>query len=418
LEKGIFGYFDRVRKVYKMRQKKPRLLVVGSLLALAMSLTLGVAIFANATPAQATTYSWPDVGQGSTGENVYSIQLMLQAHGYSLSIDGDFGPQTAATVRAFQSAHGLSVDGIVGPQTWPVLIVETQQGSTGSAVIALQRQLNAHGAKLTVDGDFGPLTAAAVKSYQSKHGLGVDGIAGPQTWSSLVGGRPSPTPTPPPPTPTPPPSGSTLWGVDTSAAINSSLLSSVTSTYGKPDFVGRYLDQETGFVTGLTKSEASFLHGQGVHILLIESDHGGDTGSSGTTKANEAIQQAKALGVPTGNALFADVEVGSAVDSTFIQDWYHTISAAGYKPGIYANPLPGSSEFNGAFCASGSTVITNTLIYSTEPDSNNYPKTKAHKPAFAPTGPTCGGKTRAWQFELAGLSGKVDFDEVKSLTLW
>ncbi len=402
-----------------MRQKNPRLFVVGFLLALVMSVTLGLGLFAHATPVQAATYSWPDVGQGSTGENVYSIQLMLQAHGYSLSIDGDFGPQTASTVRSFQSAHGLSVDGIVGPQTWPVLIIETQQGSTGSAVKALQRQLNAHGARLTVDGDFGPLTTSAVKSYQSKHGLGVDGIAGPQTWSSLVGGGspPKPTPTPPPPTPTPPPSGSTLWGVDTTGTITSTFLSGVKSDYGTPDFVGRYLDQETGFTTGLTKTEVSYIHGQGIKILLIESDHGGDTGSSGTTKANEAIAQAKALGVPTGNVIFADVEVGSAVDATFIEDWYSTIKAANYTPGIYANPLPGSSEFNGAFCASGSTVINNLLLYSTEPSKSAT--TKADKPAFAPASPTCGGKTPAWQYALSGTAKvDADFDETKSLTLW
>ncbi|MBA2396502.1 MAG: peptidoglycan-binding protein [Ktedonobacteraceae bacterium] len=400
-----------------MQQKKPRLLALSSLLMLAMILALGIGVFTSTTLAHAATYSWPDVGQGSTGENVYSIQLMLQAHGYSLSIDGDFGPQTASTVRSFQSAHGLSVDGIVGPQTWPVLIITTQQGNTGSAVKALQRQLNAHGANLVVDSDFGPLTVAAVKSYQSKQGLGVDGIAGPQTWSSLVGGKSPPPPTPTPaPTSTPPP-GSTLWGVDTTASITSAFLSSIKSNYGTPDFVGRYLDQETGFTTGLTKSEVSYIHGQSIKILLIESDHGGDTSSEGTTKANQAIQQAKALGVPTGNTLFADVEVGSAVDSTFIQDWYKTITAAGYKAGIYENPLPGSSGFNSAFCASGSTVIANTVLYSTEP--SRTATTKANKPIFAPTSPTCGGKTQAWQYALAGTAKvNADFDEVKSLTLW
>jgi peptidoglycan hydrolase-like protein with peptidoglycan-binding domain len=400
-----------------MRQKKPRMLIAGFLVALLASMALGLGLFAHATPAQAATYSWPDVGQGSTGENVYSIQLMLQAHGYSLSIDGDFGPQTASDVKAFQSAHGLSADGIVGPQTWPVLIIGTQQGSTGSAVKALQRQLNAHGASLTVDGDFGPLTTSALKSYQSKHGLGVDGIAGPQTWSSLVGGGSSPTPTPPPPTPTPPPSGSTLWGVDTTGAITSTFLSDVKADYGTPDFVGRYLDQETGYTTGLTSSEVSYIHGQGIKILLIESDHGGDTGSEGTTKGNEAVQQAKALGVSSGNTLFADIEVGSTTDSTFIEDWYNAVKAGGYTPGIHANPLPGSSDFNTAFCASGSTVINNTVIYSTEPSKS--PTTKADKPTFAPDSPTCGGKTLAWQYALAG-SAKVnaDFDETKSLTLF
>jgi len=54
-------------------------------------------------------------------------------------------------------------------------------------VRALQTALNAHGANpsLTVDGDFGPLTTAAVKAFQASHGLTVDGLVGPQTMAAL-----------------------------------------------------------------------------------------------------------------------------------------------------------------------------------------------------------------------------------------
>ena len=135
--------------------------------------------------------SWPTERLGSTGENVASIQLLLAVRGYTLSIDSDFGPQTQATVKAFQAAQHLTVDGIVGPQTWSVLVITTREGSSGSAVVALQQQLNTNGARLTVDGSFGPLTNAALRSYQSRHKLSVDGIAGPQTWQSLVNQRSS-----------------------------------------------------------------------------------------------------------------------------------------------------------------------------------------------------------------------------------
>ncbi len=60
-----------------------------------------------------------------------------------------------------------------------------REGSSGPKVEALQRALNANGAHLTVDGDYGPATKAAVKSYQASHGLTADGIAGPNTLRAL-----------------------------------------------------------------------------------------------------------------------------------------------------------------------------------------------------------------------------------------
>lgn len=56
--------------------------------------------------------------QGSAGGDVANLQQQLANLGYNVGpIDGKFGPQTAAAVRAFQQDKGLSVDGIVGPQT-------------------------------------------------------------------------------------------------------------------------------------------------------------------------------------------------------------------------------------------------------------------------------------------------------------
>jgi hypothetical protein len=52
-----------------------------------------------------------------------------------------------------------------------------RKGSKGESVRTLQEFL-----KITVDGDFGPKTESAVKSYQKKTGLTVDGVVGKNTW--------------------------------------------------------------------------------------------------------------------------------------------------------------------------------------------------------------------------------------------
>src|SRR5579885_1167713 len=117
------------------RRKGFHILFRALLLALVLSIVVGFPIFSSAPPIHAASQlSWPLIGPGNTGEDVFSVQLMLQAHGFSLSIDGVDGPQTTGAVVSFQSAHGLQADGVVGPQTWPALIITTSQGSTGSAV--------------------------------------------------------------------------------------------------------------------------------------------------------------------------------------------------------------------------------------------------------------------------------------------
>ncbi|HZO73675.1 MAG TPA: peptidoglycan-binding domain-containing protein [Ktedonobacteraceae bacterium] len=84
------------------------------------------------------------------------------------------------------------------PPPPPVCPATIQNGSTGSLVASLQNELDSLYSKkafpnspfnfhplLAKDGQFGTLTANAVKDFQKKKGLTVDGIVGPMTWHAL-----------------------------------------------------------------------------------------------------------------------------------------------------------------------------------------------------------------------------------------
>ena len=58
-------------------------------------------------------------------------------------------------------------------------------GDKGDAVKTLQTKLNKVGYKLTVDGEYGSATKAAVTSFQKKYNLEVDGVAGKNTITKL-----------------------------------------------------------------------------------------------------------------------------------------------------------------------------------------------------------------------------------------
>jgi peptidoglycan hydrolase-like protein with peptidoglycan-binding domain len=55
---------------------------------------------------------------GDHGPGVKQIQTALVAHGFKVTIDGNFGPKTEKAVIAFQKSVGIKQDGIVGPATW------------------------------------------------------------------------------------------------------------------------------------------------------------------------------------------------------------------------------------------------------------------------------------------------------------
>jgi peptidoglycan hydrolase-like protein with peptidoglycan-binding domain len=63
----------------------------------------------------------PVIRRGATGEHVTYLQSRLADWGFTVTIDGVFGPGTESSVRSFQRSNGLTADGIVGQQTWTAL---------------------------------------------------------------------------------------------------------------------------------------------------------------------------------------------------------------------------------------------------------------------------------------------------------
>lgn len=73
-------------------------------------------------------YTVKQIKSGSQGNDVYLMQAVLRGRGYkdqngkALELDGVFGPKTDYAVRQFQTKNGLVVDGICGPNTWGKLL--------------------------------------------------------------------------------------------------------------------------------------------------------------------------------------------------------------------------------------------------------------------------------------------------------
>lgn len=72
----------------------------------------------------------------------------------------------------------------------PIQVRMLRRGMKGADVKTLQAALITYGfscGTAGADGDFGSATAAALRKFQAKYGLGVDCIAGNATWSKLLG---------------------------------------------------------------------------------------------------------------------------------------------------------------------------------------------------------------------------------------
>jgi peptidoglycan hydrolase-like protein with peptidoglycan-binding domain len=113
---------------------------------------------------------WPVLKQGQNSVwprvTVRSLQYLLNAHGARLTVDGMFGPQTRNAVLAFQRAHHVKVSGVADAATWRALVITVHRGSTGPAVRAVQDQIN-------------------FRNNRNGRTLAVDGSYGPKTQAAV-----------------------------------------------------------------------------------------------------------------------------------------------------------------------------------------------------------------------------------------
>ena len=153
-----------------------------------------------------------------SGSDVLAVQLALAAAGFNPgAADGVYGPSTANAVEQFQAARSIPITGQVCGQTYVLLGVNCQSVPacpagpitcrvlqvtspymSGQDVYAVQHALVARGfSPGTVDGVYGPNTAAAVRAFQTASGLPVTGIVCGQTYVLLNVGCQSVPPCPP-----------------------------------------------------------------------------------------------------------------------------------------------------------------------------------------------------------------------------
>ena len=173
------------------------------------------------------SYPGSPLRRGDRGTAVFTLQRQLNriTKDYPflglLTVDGVFGSRMTETVKRFQKQFNLTADGVVGRQTWykiSYIYVSVKDlaeltsegetaagtlsdgtwggtvlrvGSSGSAVEQLQFWLNTLAQyessipSVTVDGVYGRGTAGAVRAFQRRYGLSVDGVVGRTTWNKL-----------------------------------------------------------------------------------------------------------------------------------------------------------------------------------------------------------------------------------------
>ncbi len=129
---------------------------------------------------------------GEKSDTVKKYQQKLKQLGYlSSEPDGTYGNDTVSAVKRFQTLNGLIADGFLGPTTKELLDKGTGKanalmlGVSGDDVVKMQRRLIELKYMWSATGYFGSDTENAIRNFQRRNGLTVDGKAGINTLNVL-----------------------------------------------------------------------------------------------------------------------------------------------------------------------------------------------------------------------------------------
>ena len=160
----------------------------------------------------APIYGMPErtLRKGDTGLDVkYVMQRLYDLGYYNKKADEKFGAGMLTAVKAFQKKNGLAVDGAVGKKSLAILFSDGvldaddaiptpdpeplklpyKYGDKGDEIKEVQEKLLALGYKAgKADGVFGKNTRDAVKLFQARNGMTVDGKVGQRTLDRLFDG--------------------------------------------------------------------------------------------------------------------------------------------------------------------------------------------------------------------------------------
>ncbi|MET9561766.1 peptidoglycan-binding protein [Streptomyces tauricus] len=159
---------------------------IGTFAATAAMVSAGIVIGAQPAaaapaPIRLTSASCPaEIVQGQTSGCVTELQNLLNAHGAGLVVDGQFGAGTLYAVREYQAATAIAVDGRVGPATKSKLYA-----TGGSAPAPINLQSSSCSANIVQGAKGGCVTELQRLLRHQGYAVDVDGDFGAGTASAV-----------------------------------------------------------------------------------------------------------------------------------------------------------------------------------------------------------------------------------------